>query len=103
MGGYMTYRRLRQRNGLSWRPAPANDPYPPAGICEQNKHIPNFYMVVGDWNRFEQDILGVGMQAPPWWKEHNPEFRTYLEKVAEKARVTTDQVQAVVRALMEVD
>jgi hypothetical protein len=62
MGGIMSYRRLRERNGLQ-RTLPLDaDPY-----SEQSALRPkslNTYMLLGDWNRFESDILGYSCWCP---------------------------------------
>lgn len=60
MGGWMTYGRMRHRNGLEWRPdASSQSPYPcqshePPSLAESRSHL-----LVGDLNR-----VPAGRQRP---------------------------------------
>jgi hypothetical protein len=57
MGGWMPYDRVRDRNGLSWRPTDEGQPYP-GPLSPQIRE--GLHGLVGDLNRMERDYL-----APP--------------------------------------
>lgn len=67
MGGWMTYQRMRSRNGLHWRPEGDAGPYPPGDVVDLSR-APSWYCTVGDLNRMENGYLhpelpGVGVGA----------------------------------------
>lgn len=68
MGGWMTYQRMRNRNGVDWRPEGDASPYPPPSVVDQHRP-PIWYRTVGDLNRMENGYLcpegpDVGVGAP---------------------------------------
>jgi hypothetical protein len=79
MGGIMSYRRLRERNRLQREvPLPA-DPYSES-IDRIASTYTNTGMLLGDWNRFERDVLGYSCWCGKHTccdhdsDEHNTEF-----------------------------
>lgn len=88
MGGTMPYLRFRGRNGLTWRPTEHPDPYPPASECEGR--VLNTYLILGDLNRFERDVMGVGHGGDSLAQEY-----------ADIAETDVETVRRVLRAVFE--
>lgn len=67
MGGWMTYGRMRNRNGLTWRPEDGLDPYIRSEEQRRAVDVPDHVSMLlhGDLNRMEQDYLSpVYPEAP---------------------------------------
>lgn len=63
MGGWMSYRRARNRNGLGWRPESVDgQPYPPPAVVDAHRD-PNWYLIVGDLNRMETGYLAPEVEG----------------------------------------
>lgn len=85
MGGWMTYQRVRARNGLLFR-KPEEDPDPYWRVSNYDARIVglenvepqrqadlrhsieerNLSMLIGDMNRMERDYLAPRYPVPPW-------------------------------------
>jgi hypothetical protein len=70
MGGWMTYQRMRARNGLMFR-KPDDDPDPywreyvgPEGPSRRT--LDERSILLGDMNRMERDYLNPRYPEPPW-------------------------------------
>lgn len=91
MGGTMPYARVRGRNGMLWRPTEHPDPYPHNGT-EWKPQI-GFNTLLGDFNRFERDVLGIG------WGAGTPAADDLAQEYAEAAGVDVETVRKVLRAV----
>lgn len=93
MGGWMTYKRMRDRNGIGWHTdAEDYEPYPPAAVVETHRD-PSWYMVVGDLNRMEAGYLEPEREgvACGGLLDHSP--------LHEAAKATGVEIEAVRRVL----
>jgi hypothetical protein len=63
MGGWMTYQRMRERNGVTWRASPDREnPYPDPDCMDSARQ----HLICGDMNRMERDYLNPVYPEPPW-------------------------------------
>lgn len=93
MGGWMTYQRMRGRNGGVFRRPDDQTPYPSAQECERRADV-RWYTLTGDLNRMERGYtaperpeVGVGATL-----EHSP-----LHECAKATGVDVETVRTVLR------
>jgi len=93
MGNWMTYGRVRHRNGLDWRPRGfdwGEYPYPPLDGANPNQRL-----LTGDLNRMEQDYLDPVYPEPPF--AYREPGSSPSERVAEATGVDIETVRKVLR------
>lgn len=68
MGGWMTYQRMRHRNGLLRKPPGDEDPYwRPDSIGTRDGPLDaDRARIAGELNRMERDYLNPVYPEPPW-------------------------------------
>jgi hypothetical protein len=97
MGGWMTYQRVRDRNGLLPR-KPLDDPDPywreyPSRLAELAR--PSWPLLVGDLDRMERDYLDPVYPAPPFAQA--PEGSDPAAEVTQETGIEIETVRAVLR------
>lgn len=93
MGGWMTYQRLRTRNGLNFRkPDHDPDPYWRGGI---RGHDVNWEGLCGDLNRMERDYLDPDYPRLPF--ATRPDESSPAEECATATGIPVDTVRRILR------
>ena len=96
MGGWMTYQRMRNRNGLMHRkPDDDPDPYWRTGLPPLAATAPSGYNLIGDMNRMEQDYLEPVYPEPPLARR--PGGSSPAEECAAATGVDAETVRKVLR------
>jgi len=98
MGGYMSYQRMRNRNGLMERkPDDDPDPYWRVPNLPMAEHVSP--MLVGDLNRMERDYLGTWPETAshPQREVRDGTGRCLSNEVSEATGVEIEDVKRVLR------